>query len=342
MTARRSVRITTEDQQDRDELLEEESGPRTLAEFVGQDKIKADLRPLVETARHYSKTLGHMLLSGPEGFGKAALAQVVASEMGANVSWLSGRLDKFQSDWVPTLIELQVGDVLVVDEIHLIRKDIENLLYRALGEFVVTWEIGRGRGTKEAELALAQFTLIGLTSRLPSVSGRMLERFATTYQFQAYDLRSMAKFVLEFARELGAVIDPQGVLELARRSRGTPRVADRLLRHVREYASARGEATITGNGALAAFDFMKVDHLGLDENDRQYLSMIVDRFDGGPVGVLTLANALDEHPDAIAEMYEPYLLRLCLLARTPEGRVVTRAGYDYLRVAVRSDAAPTK
>ncbi len=312
-------------------MLDHEPRLRSFADFVGQQRIIDRLVPLIETAKRYDKPLDHMLLSGPPGFGKATLAEGVAAELGGKIRRMSGRTDEFLSDWVPILVGLKTRDVLVVDEIHLIRKDVEDFLYRAIGEFVVTWEVGRGRGTKEAELALEHFTLIGVTSRLSALSTRMRERIGTTFQFQSYDLRAMAVFLVRFARDLAVAIEPEGAVEIARRSRGTPLVADRLLRLVRDYAAAHGDSVITGEVASDGLAFMKVDKLGLDENDRRYLSTVIDTFGGGPVSLPALAEALGEYPDAVADAYEPYLIRLGFLARTSKGRTVTPAGHKYLR-----------
>jgi Holliday junction DNA helicase RuvB len=311
--------------------LDHEPRLHSLADFVGQQRITDRLVPLIETAKRYDKPLDHMLLSGLPGFGKATLAEGVAAELGGKISRLSGRTDQFLSDWVPILVGLKTRDVLVVDEIHLIRKDVEDFLYRAIGEFVVTWEVGRGRGTKEAELALERFTLIGVSSRLSALSTRMRERIGTTFQFQSYDLRAMAVFLVRFARDLAVAIEPEGAVEIARRSRGTPLVADRLLRLVRDYAVAQGDGMISADVASEALAFMKVDKLGLDENDRRYLSTVIETFGGGPVGLPALAEALGEYPDAVADAYEPYLIRLGFLARTSKGRTVTVAGHEYLR-----------
>jgi Holliday junction DNA helicase RuvB len=274
--------------------------------------------------------MDHLLLDAPTGFGKATLAEAIGAELGCNVSWMSGRTDEYPADWVPKLVGLKVGDVLVVDDIHFMRPDIEGILYRATGQFVVTWEIGQGRGTKEAELALERFTLVGLTSRLSALSTRMRERFGGTYRFQAYDLRAMSLFVVRFARELEVPMTPEGVVEIARRSRGIPQVAERLLYLVRDYSEAKGDSVITGEVVLSACKFLKVDRLGLDENDRKFLSTLVNDFGGGPVGLFDLSSALGEYPDAVAETYEPFLMRLRLLVRTPKGRVATPTAYEYL------------
>lgn len=301
-----------------------------LADFVGQQKIIDRLIPLIDTAKRTEKPLDHLLVVGPPGFGEAMLAEAIAGEVGCKITRMSGRTDEFLADWVPALVRLQRGDVLVVDEIHLLNKEVEAVLYRAMGDFVVTWEIGRGKGTKEAELALERFTLIGVTSRLPSVSALIRERIGTTLQFQAYDLRAMSVFVVRFASNLDLPIETEGAVEVARRSRGTPTVADRLLHLVRDYAVAHGDSVISGAVAADGLDFMKVDKLGLDDNDRRYLATLVDSFDGGPVSLPVLAEALGEYPDAVAEAYEPYLMRLGFLTRSPKGRSVTPAGQKYL------------
>lgn len=313
------------------ELPDDEPRLDSLADFVGQRKITERLLPLIEAAKKYDKPLDHLLLVGPPGFGEATLAEAIAGELGGKISRMSGRADEFLADWVPVLVGLKARDVLVVDEIHLIRKDVEDLLYRAIGEFVVTWEVGRGRGTKEAELALERFTLVGVTSRLSALSARMRERIGTTLQFQAYDLRSMAVFLVRFAHDLGIAIETEGTVEIARRSRGTPLVAERLLRLVRDYAVAHGDTVITGPVALDAFSFIKVDKVGLDDNDRRYLATLIEVFGGGPVGLPALAESLGEYPDAVAAAYEPFLIRLGFLSRTEKGRSVTPAGRVYLR-----------
>jgi holliday junction DNA helicase RuvB len=339
LNAPRSIPITLSDDQGVEDTPEDEREPLTMADFVGQQKIKDSLMPLIETAKRSGKPMDNLLLEAPTGFGKATLAEAIGAELGCSVTWMSGRTDEYPADWVPKLVGLKAGDVLVVDEIHLMRQDIEDILYRAAGQFVVTWEIGQGRGTKEAELALERFTLIGLTSRLSALSARMRERFGASYRLQAYDLRAMSLFVVRFARELEVPMTPEGVIELARRSRGIPQIAERLLYLVRDYAEARREGVITSEIALSACEFLKVDRLGLDENDRRFLATLVSDFGGGPVGLAELASALGEYPDAVAETYEPFLMRLRFLVRTPTGRVATPAAYEYLGLPGPSGAA---
>ena len=328
--APRSIPITLSDDQSVEDSIDDEREPLTMADFVGQQTIKDRLMPLIEVAKRSGKPMDHLLLEAPTGFGKATLAEAIGTELACNVVWLSGRVDQYPADWVPMLVGLKLGDVLVVDDIHLMRQDIENILYRAMEQFVVTWEIGQGKGTKEAELALERFTLIGLTSRLPSLSRRMRERFGATYRFKAYDLRAMSLFMVRFARELDVPMTAEGVVELARRSRGIPQVAERLLYLVRDYAEAKRESAITGEVALSACAFLDVDSLGLDENDRRFLTTLVSDFNGGPVGLSELAIALGEYPDAVSDTYEPFLLRLRFLLRTSKGRVATPAAYEYL------------
>jgi Holliday junction DNA helicase RuvB len=328
--APRSTPITLSDDYGVEDSADDEREPLAMADFLGQQNIKDSLMPLVELAKRSGKPMDHLLLEAPTGFGKATLAEAIGTELGSNVAWLSGREDEYPADWIPKLVGLKKGDVLVVDEIHLIREDIENILYRATSQFVVTWEVGQGRGTKEAELALERFTLIGLTSRLPALSTRMRDRFGSIYRFLPYDLRAMSLFVVRFARELEVPMTAEGAVELARRSRGIPQVAERLLYLIRDYSEARREGILTGDIVLSACSFLKVDRLGLDENDRRFLATLVSDFGGGPVGLSGLADALGEYPDAVADTYEPFLMRLRFLVRTPEGRVATPAAYEYL------------
>ncbi|MBM3940684.1 MAG: Holliday junction branch migration DNA helicase RuvB [SAR202 cluster bacterium] len=310
--------------------------PRTLGEYVGQEKVKDNLRIAMQAAKRRGEPLDHVLLYGPPGLGKTTLAHIIASEMGANIRVTAGPAIERTGDMAAVLTQLAAGDVLFIDEIHRLGKVVEEILYPAMEDFNVSWMLGKGLAAQSANLRIEKFTLVGATTRFAMVSPPLRDRFGTIYRLDFYDVPAMESIVQRSAEILAVPIEPAGVSEIARRARGTPRVANRLLRRVRDYAQVRASGVITGQVARDALRLLEVDNLGLDEIDHRLLRAIAEKFDGGPVGLETIAASIGEESDTIMDVYEPFLLQLGFLNRTPRGRTLTRGAYAHLGVAYPS------
>jgi len=307
--------------------------PRWLNEFIGQERVKANLRILIEAAKGRGEALDHVLLYGPPGLGKTTLANVIANEMGVNIRITSGPAIERAGDLAAILTNLRQGDVLFIDEVHRLGRVVEEILYPAMEDYALDIIIGKGPGARSIRLKLPHFTIIGATTRLALITSPLRARFGAVYRLDFYDLEAMLAIVRRSAAILQVQIDEGGVEEIARRARGTPRVANRLLKRVRDYSQVRADGRITREIAQAALALLEVDDLGLDDIDRKVLRTIIEKFDGGPVGLDTIAAAISEEADTIMDVYEPYLLQLGFLARTPRGRVATRHAYEHLDIA---------
>ncbi|MGQ9585649.1 MAG: Holliday junction branch migration DNA helicase RuvB [Anaerolineae bacterium] len=306
--------------------------PRRLAEYIGQDRIKENLRILVEAARARGEALDHVLFYGPPGLGKTTLAHVIAHEMEVGIRVTSGPAIERQGDLAAILTNMQKGEVLFIDEVHRLGRAVEEILYPAMEDFALDIIIGRGPSARSIRLKLPHFTLIGATTRLALMTSPLRARFGAVYRLDFYDLGAMEDIVRRSARIMQVRIDARGVREIARRARGTPRVANRLLRRVRDYAQVRADGHITQQVAQEALTLLEVDPLGLDDLDRKLLYTLIQKFEGGPVGLETLAAALSEESDTLMDVVEPYLLQLGFLERTPRGRVATRRAYEHLGI----------
>jgi holliday junction DNA helicase RuvB len=307
--------------------------PKALDEYIGQERVVDNLRILIEAAKHRSEPLDHILFYGPPGLGKTTLAHVLGNEMEVNVKVTAGPSIERAGDLAAILTHQRKGDILFIDEVHRLGKAVEEILYPAMEDFALDIVIGKGPAAKNVRLNLPRFTIVGATTRLALLSAPLRARFGAVYRLDFYSLDAMITIVKRAADLLKVPIDNEGAEEIARRARGTPRVGLRLLKRSRDYAQVRGDGTI--NAQLAA-DFlssmMEVDELGLDDVDRRILRAIIEKFDGGPVGLETVAASISEEADTIMDVYEPFLLQLGMIDRTPRGRVATRIAYEHLGI----------
>lgn len=307
--------------------------PRSLNDYPGQEGVKARLRIFLDAARGRDEPLEHVLLYGPPGLGKTSLAHVIAAEMGVSIRVTSGPAIERAGDLAAILTNLHRGDVLFIDEIHRLGRVVEEVLYPAMEDYALDIVIGKGPGARSIRLSLPRFTVIGATTRLALMTAPLRTRFGVVYRLDFYSMEAMHTIVKRSAGLLDVPIDDDGAAEVARRARGTPRVANRLLKRVRDYAQVRADGRISAPVAHDALDLLQVDELGLDDIDRRVLTTIMTKFDGGPVGLETIAAAVSEESDTIMDVVEPYLLQLGFLDRTPRGRVATRLAYEHLGVA---------
>lgn len=331
-------RIVSPKAREAESLSEGSLRPRMLDEYIGQSKVVENLRVLVEAARARGEPLDHLLLYGPPGLGKTTLAHVVANEMEVNIKVTSGPAIERPGDLAAILTNLHRGDILFIDEIHRLGKVVEEVLYPAMEDFALDIVIGKGPAARSIRLSLPRFSVIGATTRLALVSSPLRSRFGAVQRLDFYDQEAMRCIVIRSARIMGIEADEEGVTEIARRSRGTPRVANRLLRRVCDYALVRAEGKVTREVAAQALELLEVDESGLDDLDRRVLRALVEKFSGGPVGLETLAAAVAEEPDTIMDVCEPYLLQQGLIHRTPRGRVATALAYNHLGLPVPKDS----
>ncbi len=314
--------------------------PRTLDDVIGQDRLKENLRILIEAAKVRGDALDHILFYGPPGLGKTTLAHVIAREMGVNLKVTAGPAIERAGDLAAILTNLRKGDILFIDEIHRLGRAVEEVLYPAMEDFALDIVVGKGPSARSIRLKLPRFTVIGATTRLALVTAPLRARFGAVYRLDFYDLPAMIAIVKRAAHLLGVEISDEGATVIARRARGTPRVALRLLRRVRDYAQVRADGVITEQVADEALTLLDVDSLGLDDIDRRVLRAIIEKFGGGPVGLDTIAASVSEEPDTIMDVVEPYLLQLGFLERTPRGRVATRRAYMHLGIPYPDDEKP--
>lgn len=304
--------------------------PQTLKDYIGQDKIKEALRIYIDAARQRGEALDHVLFYGPPGLGKTTLAGIIAAEMGVNIKITSGPAIEKPGEMAAVLNSLQEGDILFVDEIHRLDRQVEEVLYPAMEDYVIDIMIGKGSSARSIRLELPPFTLVGATTRAGMLTAPLRDRFGMLYRLEFYSVPELQLIILHSARVLGVDIEPKGAEELARRSRGTPRLANRILKRVRDFAQVRYDGVITEEVARTALDLMDVDKLGLDHIDRNILGTMIEKFGGGPVGLDTLAAAIGEDAGTIEDVYEPYLIKNGLINRTPRGRVVTETAYRHM------------
>ncbi|QBD80424.1 Holliday junction branch migration DNA helicase RuvB [Ktedonosporobacter rubrisoli] len=313
-----------------EQILEGSLRPRHLQEYIGQEKIKANLSILLEAARRRNEAVDHVLLYGPPGLGKTTLCNIIAAEMGVNLRTTSGPAIEHAGDLASILTSLQPGEVLFIDEIHRLARAVEERLYSAMEDFSLDVMIGKGPSARSLRLSLPPFTVVGATTRVGSLTAPLRDRFGAIYRLEYYDTKALREILLRSARILKVPAEENGIEEIASRARGTPRIVNRLLKRVRDYAQVKADGVITSEVAKAALDAMEIDNIGLDQTDRNMLLTIIQKFRGGPVGLDTLAASTSEDSETIEDVYEPYLLQLGFIARTPRGRIAMGAAYEHL------------
>lgn len=307
--------------------------PQRLQDLIGQEQVRQNLEILIEAARQRSEPLEHVLFYGPPGLGKTTLAHILANEMEVNIKVTAGPAIERAGDLAAILTNLRAGDILFVDEIHRLGRAVEEVLYPAMEDFALDIVIGKGPAARSIRLKLPRFTVIGATTRLALVTAPLRARFGAVFRLDYYDERAMEQIVSRAADMLDLAYNEEGIAEIGRRARGTPRVALRLLRRVRDFAQVRADGYLDQPVAHQALDLLNVDPLGLDDLDRRVLATIIEKYDGGPVGLNTIAASVSEEPDTIMDVVEPYLLQLGFLERTSQGRLATRLAYDHLKIA---------
>ena len=325
-------RVISTQMQDEDIKIEKTLRPMTLDEYIGQEKAKANLKVYIEAAKQRGESLDHVLFYGPPGLGKTTLAGIIANEMGVHMKVTSGPAIGKPGEMAAILSNLAEGDVLFVDEIHRLNRQVEEVLYPAMEDYVIDIMVGKGATARSIRLDLPHFTLVGATTRAGLLSAPLRDRFGVVHHLEFYNVEELKTIIVHSAKKLEVKIDEEGAIELARRSRGTPRLANRLLKRVRDFAQVQYNGEITKEVASFALDLLEVDKMGLDQNDRNILLTIIEKFQGGPVGLDTLAAAIGEDAGTIEDVYEPYLVKNGFINRTPKGRVATEFAYHHFGI----------
>lgn len=330
-------RLVSPQVSEEEQAIEGSLRPHRLDEYIGQEKIKDNLKILLEAARKRNESIDHVLLYGPPGLGKTTLCNIIAAEMGVSLRTTSGPAIEHAGDLASLLTSLQPGEVLFIDEIHRLQRAVEERLYSAMEDFAIDVMIGKGPGARALRLSLPPFTVVGATTRVGSLTAPLRDRFGAIYRMEYYDHEALSKILIRSAHILKVPAEAAGITEIAGRARGTPRIVNRLLKRVRDYAQVRADGIITQEVARKALDALEIDQIGLDQTDRNLLLTIIQKFNGGPVGLDTLAASTSEDSETVEDVYEPYLLQLGFIARTPRGRIVTRLAYQHLGLSAPND-----
>jgi Holliday junction DNA helicase RuvB len=334
-------RLVSPNMSEEEQVIEGSLRPRRLAEYIGQEKIKENLSILLKAASLRKEAVDHVLLYGPPGLGKTTLCNIIAAEMGVSIRTTSGPAIEHAGDLASILTALQPSEVLFIDEIHRLPRPVEERLYSAMEDFALDVMIGKGPSAKSLRLPLPPFTVVGATTRVGSLTAPLRDRFGAIYRMEYYDINSLKQIVKRSAEILKVPAESEGIDEIGSRARGTPRIVNRLLKRVRDYAQVRFDGVITGPIAKEALDKMGIDEIGLDEIDRNMLETIIKKFNGGPIGLETLAASTSEDKETIEDVYEPYLLQLGFIARTPRGRIAMPAAYAHLGLTPGGESGPS-